>query len=76
MFGEYGLYCDEVFCAQINEDELFIKRTNAGEALDLGLELAEPYKGAKLAFHVPSARLEHPKPICDLLKVTVDALSS
>ena len=32
MFGEYGLYCDDIFFAVICDDQLFIKITPAGEA--------------------------------------------
>ena len=32
MFGEYGLYCDDIFFAVICDDQLFIKVTPAGEA--------------------------------------------
>lgn len=30
MFGEYGLYCNEVFFAVICDDQLFVKVTPAG----------------------------------------------
>ena len=32
MFGEYGLYCDDVFFAVICDDQLFVKITPQGEA--------------------------------------------
>ena len=32
MFGEYGLYCDDVFFAVICYDQFFVKVTPAGEA--------------------------------------------
>ena len=31
MFGEYGLYCDDVFFAVICDDQLFVKATPQGE---------------------------------------------
>ena len=46
MFGEYGLYCDEVFFAVICDDQLFVKVTPAGEAAFPHLPQAPPYEGA------------------------------
>ena len=47
MFGEYGLYCDEVFFAVICDDQLFVKVTPAGEAAFPNLLKAPPYEGSK-----------------------------
>lgn len=47
MFGEYGLYCDDVFFAVICDDQLFVKITPAGEAAFPHLPKAPPYEGAK-----------------------------
>ena len=52
MFGEYGLYCDDVFFAVICDDQLFIKVTPAGEAAFPHLPKAPPYEGAKDSFLV------------------------
>lgn len=52
MFGEYGLYCDDVFFAVICDDQLFIKVTPAGEAAFPHLSKAPPYEGAKDSFLV------------------------
>ena len=46
MFGEYGLYCDEVFFAVICDDQLFVKVTPAGESAFPHLPKAPPYEGA------------------------------
>jgi TfoX/Sxy family transcriptional regulator of competence genes len=46
MFGEYGLYCDEVFFAVICDSQLFIKVTPQGEAAFPQLSKAPPYPGA------------------------------
>ena len=32
MFGEYGLYCDDLFFAVICDDQLFVKPTPEAEA--------------------------------------------
>ena len=47
MFGEYGLYCDDVFFAVICDDQFFVKVTPAGEAAFPALPKAPPYEGAK-----------------------------
>ena len=47
MFGEYGLYCDNVFFAVICDDQLFVKVTPEGEAAFPNLPKAPPYEGAK-----------------------------
>ncbi|MGO5023059.1 TfoX/Sxy family protein [Lawsonibacter sp. LCP25S3_G6] len=52
MFGEYGLYCDEVFFAVICDDQLFVKITPEGEEAFPNLPKAPPYEGAKASFLV------------------------
>ena len=47
MFGEYGLYCDDIFFAVICDDQLFIKITPAGEAAFPDLPKVPPYEGAR-----------------------------
>ena len=50
MFGEYGLYCDGKLFANVSDDQLFIKITEAGRSLFPGLREAPPYPGAKEYF--------------------------
>ncbi len=52
MFGEYGLYCDDVFFAVICDDQFFVKVTPAGEAAFPDLPKVPPYEGAKDSFLV------------------------
>ena len=47
MFGEYGLYCNEIFFAVICDDQLFVKITPQGEAAFPHLPKAPPYTGAR-----------------------------
>ena len=47
MFGEYGLYCNDVFFAVICDDQFFIKVTPQGEVAFPDLPKAPPYEGAK-----------------------------
>ena len=50
MFGEYGLYCDGKLFANVSDDQLFVKITEAGRSLFPGLPEAPPYPGAKNCF--------------------------
>ena len=50
MFGEYGLYCDGKIFANVSDDQLFIKITEAGRSLYPGLPEAPPYPGGKELF--------------------------
>lgn len=52
MFGEYGLYCNDIFFAVICDDQLFVKVTPQGEAAFPNLPKAPPYEGAKGSFLV------------------------
>lgn len=54
MFGEYGLYCDGKIFANVSDDQLFIKITEAGRSLFPGLPEAPPYPGAKNDFLIES----------------------
>ena len=50
MFGEYGLYCDGKLFANVSDDQLFVKITEAGRCLFSDLPEAPPYPGAKNCF--------------------------
>ena len=54
MFGEYGLYCDGKIFANVSDDQLFVKITEAGRSLFPGLPEAPPYPGAKNFFCIES----------------------
>lgn len=47
MFGEYGLYCDGKFFASVENDQLYVKITDAGSALMPDAEIASPHEGAR-----------------------------
>ena len=74
MFGEYGLYCDEVFFAVICDDQLFVKVTPAGEAAFPQLPKAPPYEGAKDSFLVED--IENREQMTELTRITCEALKS
>lgn len=75
MFGEYGLYCDEVFFAVICDDQLFIKVTPAGEAAFPHLPKAPPYEGAKDSFLVEDVD-DHRDTMTALTRITCLALQN
>ena len=47
MFGEYGLFYNDLFVAVICDDQLFVKRTPQGECAFPQLPKAPPYEGAR-----------------------------
>ena len=72
MFGEYGLYCDDVFFAAICDDQLFVKVTPEGEAAFPDLPKAPPYEGAKESFLVED--VEDRERLAALTRITSQAL--
>ena len=74
MFGEYGLYCDEVFFAVICDDQLFVKVTPTGEVAFPHLPKTPPYEGAKDSFLVED--IENREQMTELTRITCEALKS
>ena len=74
MFGEYGLYCDDVFFAVICDDQFFVKVTPAGEAAFPNLPKAPPYEGAKDYIWVED--VENRELMTELTRMTCEALKS
>ena len=72
MFGEYGLYCDEVFFAVICDDQLFVKVTPQGEAAFPQLPKAPPYEGARDYIRVED--VEDRERMTELVRITCEAL--
>ncbi len=74
MFGEYGIYCDGKFVAQVSDNRLFIKPTAEGRAF-LGdeIEEASPYPGAKPSILI-GERIEDAAWLSELLQITERAL--
>lgn len=54
MFGEYGLYCDGKSVGVICDDQLFLKKTDAGAAILPDCPEAPPYPGAKPSLLIES----------------------
>ena len=72
MFGEYGLYCDDVFFAVICDDQFFVKITPEGEAVFPHLPKAPPYEGARDSFLVED--VEDRERMTELTRITCEAL--
>ena len=72
MFGEYGLFCDDVVFAVICDDQFFVKVTPQGEAAFPDLTKAPPYEGAKDSFLVED--VEDRERMTELTRVTCEAL--
>ena len=72
MFGEYGLYCNDVFFGVICDDQLFVNVTPAGEAAFPSLPKEPPYEGAKDYFLVED--VDNAPLLTELVTVTCEAL--
>lgn len=48
MFGEYGLYCDRRFFGTVEDNQLYVKITAAGENLLPDPVIGEPHEGARM----------------------------
>ena len=72
MFGEYGLYCDDVCFAVICDDQLFVKITPQGEAAFPDLPKAPPYEGARDYIWVED--VDDREGLTRLVQVTCEAL--
>ena len=74
MFGEYGLYCDDVFFAVVCDDQLFVKVTPQGEAAFPDLPKAPPYEGPGIPFWWRMWRTR--EQMTELVRITCEALRS
>lgn len=74
MFGEYGLYCDDVFFGVICDNQFFVKVTPQGEAAFPHLSKAPPYEGAKDSFLVED--VENREQMTKLVSLTCLVLKS
>ena len=72
MFGEFGLYCDQVFFALVCDDQLFIKITPQAEVLIPDCPKAPPYPGAKDCFLIED--LDNREKLAEIVRVTCASL--
>ncbi len=68
MFGEYCVYRQGKVVGFVCDDQLFVKRTEAGMALLPGCPLAPPYKGATLYLLIED--LDDRELMADLIQAT------
>ena len=74
LFGEYGLYCNNVFFAVICSDQLFVKITPQGQAAFPGLPKAPSHEGARESFLVED--VEDRETMTELTRITCEALKA
>ncbi len=73
MFGEYGLYCDQVFFGVICDDQLFIKITPPVAEKMPDCPKVSPYAGAKESFLIED--LDNREKLGQLIRMTCEHLS-
>ena len=52
MFGDYGIYCDDVIFGLVCDNRFYLKPTEAGRSLLRSIEMRPPYDGAKDYFFI------------------------
>ena len=76
MFGEYGLYFKGTLIGLVCDDRLFIKATEAGEAVIGKHEQGPPYPGSKPAIIVPQATWKKTALMEQLAATTAEVLAA
>jgi DNA transformation protein and related proteins len=74
MFGEYGVYCDDVFVGIVAGDQLYLKVTESGENLLPDVEHASPYDGAQPHIVVGEEVIEDADRLSEVMRATASAL--
>ncbi len=72
MFGEYGIYCSGKIVGVICDNQLFVKKTNAGALVYPGCQEAAPYTGAKPHFLID--RVDDPALMARFISATYEEL--
>jgi TfoX/Sxy family transcriptional regulator of competence genes len=75
MFGEYGIYCGETMVALVCDDQLFVKKTAAGQAFLGKCEEGPPYPGAKSCFIISGEKWENREWLSQLIRLSASELS-
>jgi TfoX/Sxy family transcriptional regulator of competence genes len=73
MFGEYALYIDEKVTALVCDNQLFVKKTEAGAKFIGEYKEGFPYPGAKAAFLIEE-QLEDRIWLSELMRITAGEL--
>lgn len=74
MFGEYGVYFNGQFVGVVCRDRLYLKPTDAADALEPGLDREPPYKGARPSTLVTEEIVDDPERLAALVRTTAEAL--
>ncbi len=74
MFGEYGLFFEGKMVAVICDDQLYVKKTEAGSAFLGSCVEGEPYPRAKPHFLIDAERWDDAEWLTKLIVVTATAL--
>lgn len=76
MFGEYGLYCNEVFVALVCDDQLFVKPTDKGKQHLGDYHEGLPYPNAKPHLLIDGDLLENHELVSALISITMNELQA
>ena len=74
MMGDYCIYCDGILFGLICDNNLYVKVTEAGEAVLEEVELRQPYPGAKDYFYV--GNVDDRDYLADIINATLPELRS
>lgn len=74
MFGEYCLYLDGKPVAFVCDDQLFLKPTEAGRAMQKQVVEGSPYPGAKPYLLITGDLWDEREWLCDLVRATAKEL--
>lgn len=75
MFGEFGLYCGDVFFGLICDDRLFVKPTEIGRQF-IGKPIEGiPYPNARPHFLLDD-KIDNGPWLCDVVRATVQELAT
>lgn len=72
MFGEYGIYLNDVYFALYSNDRFFVKISEEGKKYLKEYKTGSPYKGAKEAFLITD--LDNRKMLQELALITIKNL--
>lgn len=73
MFGEYGIYADEILFALVCDNKLFVKPTISGRAFIGEVVEASPYEGAKPSFLIEE-KIEDSDWLSELIRISLTEL--
>jgi TfoX/Sxy family transcriptional regulator of competence genes len=73
MFGEYAMYCDGKVVALICDNQVFMKKTEAGRAFIGNAKDGFAYPGAKAGFLIEDM-LENREQFSELVRITAKEL--